>query len=56
VTVLLGGFAAIAAAISLTQTRRKPQLHTNDGNARQADAPRLVQKGTSASCAQRRLQ
>jgi EmrB/QacA subfamily drug resistance transporter len=56
VIVLLGGFAAIAAAISLTQTRRKPQLHTNDGNARQADAPRFMQKGTSASCAQRRLQ
>jgi hypothetical protein len=33
VIVLLGGFAAIAAAISLTQASRKPQLYANDGNA-----------------------
>jgi hypothetical protein len=56
VIVLLGSFAAIAAAISLTQARRTPQIRANDGNARQAGVPRFVQKGKSASCAQRRLQ
>jgi hypothetical protein len=54
--VLIGGFAAIAAAISLTQASRKPQLCANDGNARQADASRFVHKGNRASCTQRRLQ
>jgi len=56
VIVLLGGFAAIAAAISLTQASRKPQLYANDGKARQADASRFVQKGNRASCTQRRSQ
>jgi hypothetical protein len=56
VIVLLASFAAIAAAISLTQARWKPQIHANDSNARQAGDPRFVQKGKSASCAQRRLQ
>jgi hypothetical protein len=56
VIVLLGGFAAIAAAISLTQASRKPQLYANDGKARQADASRFVQKGKRASCTQRRSQ
>jgi hypothetical protein len=56
VIVLLGSFAAIAAAISLTQARRKPQIRANDSNARQAGAPCFVQKVKSASCAQRRLQ
>jgi MFS family permease len=56
VIVLIGSFAAIAAAISLTQASRKPQLYANDGNARQADASRFVHKGSRASCPQRRLQ
>jgi EmrB/QacA subfamily drug resistance transporter len=56
VIVLLGSFAAIAAAISLTQARTKPQIRANDGNARQADASRFVRKGNRASCTQRRLQ
>jgi thioredoxin reductase len=64
VIVLIGGFAAIAAAISLTQVSRnsltqvsrKPQLCANDGNARQADASRFVHKRNRASCTQRRLQ
>jgi L-fucose isomerase-like protein len=56
VIVLIGGFAAIAAAISLTQASRKPQLYANDGNARQADASRFVHIGNGASCTQRRSQ
>jgi predicted MFS family arabinose efflux permease len=56
VIVVLASFAAIAAAISLTQARWKPQIRANDSNARQAGDPRFVQKGKSASCAQRRLQ
>jgi MFS family permease len=56
VIVVLASFAAIAAAISLTQARWKPQIRANDSNARQAGDPRFVQKGKRASYAQRRLQ
>jgi hypothetical protein len=54
VIVLLGCFAAVAAAISLTQARKTPQLRANASNAREAGAPRFVRKEKSASCAQSR--